>query len=769
MIFLVLLILISILIIMNLDCFTKRNKRLEKAIPSEKDLLYKEYLYRKIPNYLENDKTVHEPYSNPKNLFRIWTCDAHVCGGWNLNQFSDTLELTRKNLPGWKEIIVRDKNVDLFLQNEFGTDHPVTRAFYLLNYGVMQADFLRILYIYKYGGLYLDMKSYVDGPLPEIPPGKDLWVGTWSQHKNVVGGDGEFQNFFIYGRKGSPILKSVIEKIIHNIFSLYETSSISNFLYDMETEVKNKILILTGPIAYTVAIKNSQYFSSVHHDNTIHNVVHYRKNNSIKPRQVNKHYSLLNSPLLKKYYSIKIPKVVYLTYHDIEEIPKYVISNLEKYCKGFDIRIYDDVQCIGFLQKYFGDQAVSIFKNMKFPAHKADFWRYCILYLFGGYYFDIKTKFKLPISEIFDSTKEKTWYTVLSTNKGHIYNGIIASPPFNPTLYDCIKHVFQNSSSTDYNIYIRHLFKVIGKSLKVGTNKQQNEWNCILFQEKCIDCTKKKCSRKPDRYNYNCSIYNKNKELLFDTRYSTFPWDSNVTPKYENPYYKNQFIKWKDMNDPFLRQNFPYTFDFDFDIKKDIINYAKTLPLYSAIIDCGAHIGDGAIPIAQTLHLLGRDDITVYAIDPSLCKVNFMKEMKKKNNLNNLIILQYGLSNNNEIYTHKQNQKLVMENKETNTGGTNWTNTNSADASKNDERIEFISLDSLVNQQIINSPIRLIHLDVEGMEKFALLGAKNVLKINKPYLSIEEHDTKDYTIRNLLASHGYKFKKRILNNNIYEC
>lgn len=223
------------------------------------------------------------------------------------------------------------------------------------------------------------------------------------------------------------------------------------------------------------------------------------------------------------------------------------------------------------------------------------------------------------------------------------------------------------------------------------------------------------------------------------------------------------------MNDPFLHKNFPYTFDFDYEIKKDIINYAKTMPLYSAIIDCGAHIGDGAIPIAQTLQLLGRDDITVYAIDPSLYKVNFIKEMKKKNNLNNLIILQYGLSNDNKIYTYKKNLKLDWKNNETNTGSINWTNANSADASTNDERIEFISLDSLVNQQIINNPIQLIHLDVEGMEKFALLGAKNILKINKPYLSIEEHDTKDYTIRNLLASHGYKLKKRILNNNIYEC
>ncbi len=289
---------------MSLFSFWEKGRNATKIeIPPENDTLYKEYLYRRVPNYLENDNTVYEPYSNPKNLFRIWCSKSRKdCGGWNLDQFTDTLKLTRENLPGWKEIVISDENIDSFLKNEFGPNHPVTRAFYLLNYGVMQADFLRVLYVYKYGGLYLDMKSYVDGPLPEIPRGKALWIGTWSLHKEIIGGDGEIQNWFIYGRKGSPILKTVIEKIVHNIFSLYETSTIHNFL-NTETEIQGKILILTGPVAYTAAIRTSKYFWSVHHDNTIHNVVHYKKNDFVKPQKQNQHYSVKTLPLLKKYKS----------------------------------------------------------------------------------------------------------------------------------------------------------------------------------------------------------------------------------------------------------------------------------------------------------------------------------------------------------------------------------------------------------------------------------------------------------------------------------
>ena len=31
-----------------------------------------------------------------------------------------------------------------------------------------------------------------------------------------------------------------------------------------------------------------------------------------------------------------------------------------------------------------------MFKDLKIGAHKADFFRYCILYIYGGIYIDIK-------------------------------------------------------------------------------------------------------------------------------------------------------------------------------------------------------------------------------------------------------------------------------------------------------------------------------------------------------------------------------------------
>eukprot|EP00959_Pyramimonas_sp_CCMP1952_P329477 6897875-Pyramimonas_sp.AAC.1 len=61
----------------------------------------------------------------------------------------------------------------------------------------------------------------------------------------------------------------------------------------------------------------------------------------------------------------------------------------------------------------------------------------------------------------------------------------------------------------------------------------------------------------------------------------------------------------------------PNTFEHDRHITQHILEHALALPPHSNIIDAGAHIGDGSIPIADALITAGRGDIKAYAIDPS--------------------------------------------------------------------------------------------------------------------------------------------------------
>lgn len=224
-----------------------------------------------------------------------------------------------------------------------------------------------------------------------------------------------------------------------------------------------------------------------------------------------------------------IPKKVYMTYYDLKKIPQYVKDNIYKYCSGYDIEIYDDKMCIDFFKKFYNNKFVDIFCNLKIGAHKADFWRYCILYIFGGFYFDIKINFITHIDNIFNINSNSTWYTVLDNSNERIFNGIIVTPKHNPILYNNIKYIYKNSKSKNYNSYIIYMYKSIKKEtinnkIIIGKNNLKNNSTLILYNEICSKCNKNKNNKECDRYNYKCIIENEKKKHIFNTRYNDFPW-----------------------------------------------------------------------------------------------------------------------------------------------------------------------------------------------------------------------------------------------------
>ena len=528
-----------ILYILKTPYISKKNhKKIEKykntlnnEIPKKYQLFFNVYKNKSVESLDLMNKTEYIKEPIPKVLYRTW-CDKNVknCGGRDLD--NKTLEYTINNLgSSWEQIIYYDNDIKYFLETEFGKEHRITKAYFLINekYGAARADLFRYLIIYKKGGLYLDMKSAViNSPFPEIPYDKDIWVSTWGGKINthLFPDTGEYHNWYIYARKGSPILKDIIEKVVDNIYELQNNPNTSiKHITTSENTTSNKMLVLctTGPIAFTTAINNSKYKNTIYHNNNIQNYISY---NPINISNINSmHYSEQTEPLINLKKDINyIPKTIYMTYHDLNLIPKYVKDNIQKYCDGYELKIYDDEMCINFLQKYYGDEAVYIFNNMEIKAYKADFWRYCILYIFGGYYFDIKTDFQKNIDEIFIN-KENTWYTVMSLFDNSLYNGIIVTPINNSIIYDAIDFIYKNQNPlNNYLIYCIKLYDLLkencNQKLVIGDNIQKNNWKCILLKEYCND----KCDNDCDRYGRKCVIKNYNNDILFNTRYNDYPW-----------------------------------------------------------------------------------------------------------------------------------------------------------------------------------------------------------------------------------------------------
>jgi mannosyltransferase OCH1-like enzyme len=194
-------------------------------------------------------------------------------------------------------------------------------------------------------------------------------------------------------------------------------------------------------------------------------------------------------------------KVIYMTTRDKSVVPKKIMDDLAKYAPGYTLRLFDDSDCLAYLRRHFGPQHEKRFLTMEMGAHKADLWRYCVLFKEGGIYMDIKTRLTRPVSEMFPHLdRGDTCYSVWSYNgKPYTYQGIIAAPPNNKVLLEQIQYVLATPNrhvAADYQVFT----KAFGRS--VLRNNASPHW--VMFQEDCffpsVKCT------NPDRYGMCCEI-----------------------------------------------------------------------------------------------------------------------------------------------------------------------------------------------------------------------------------------------------------------------
>ena len=223
-------------------------------------------------------------------------------------------------------------------------------------------------------------------------------------------------------------------------------------------------------------------------------------------------------------YSNVIPKVIVSTYHKKNKIPEKVFLNIRKYASNYKYLVFNDNEIISFLNKYYNNSVVETFNNLKGP-HKADLFRYCYLYKFGGIYLDIKTELIENIDNIFNK-RNVHFYTVISGGKfkNTIYQGIIATVPSNPFFLNLINFMINIKKPVKYyQTFTKDFYKRLEKEYKIGLKSGffRGKYNLYLFNEKCTK-NSSDCKDGLDRYGRCCFIYD-NKKII-KTRYSDYPW-----------------------------------------------------------------------------------------------------------------------------------------------------------------------------------------------------------------------------------------------------
>jgi mannosyltransferase OCH1-like enzyme len=151
----------------------------------------------------------------------------------------------------------------------------------------------------------------------------------------------------------------------------------------------------------------------------------------------------------KHEYNSIIPLKIYQTWHT-KNLPAKMKESVEKIKKRhpkFEHFLFDDDDCRNFIKDNFDSPVLNAFDRLVPGAYKADLWRYCILYKYGGIYLDIKYDC-INSFRFIELTEKEHW--VFDINGTDIYNALICVAPKNEILLKCIFQIIYNVNHNYY-------------------------------------------------------------------------------------------------------------------------------------------------------------------------------------------------------------------------------------------------------------------------------------------------------------------------------
>lgn len=153
-----------------------------------------------------------------------------------------------------------------------------------------------------------------------------------------------------------------------------------------------------------------------------------------------------------------VPLKIFLTW-ETKRLPINMYNNvmlLQKMNPEFDIYIYDNKDRYNFIKNNFNQDVLDAYNSLRPGAYKADLWRYCIIYKYGGVYIDIKYHTYIPLIQLIKDNE----FIFVNTNSGFCkedsYNGLeiqatfFISSPNNKIFLDSINEIVLNCKNKDY-------------------------------------------------------------------------------------------------------------------------------------------------------------------------------------------------------------------------------------------------------------------------------------------------------------------------------
>jgi alpha 1,6-mannosyltransferase len=111
-------------------------------------------------------------------------------------------------------------------------------------------------------------------------------------------------------------------------------------------------------------------------------------------------------------------------------------SHSWKKLKDFNYYFYDDEMCDRFIKENYDENVYKAYQKCPLNVMKADLWRYCVIYKYGGIYADTDT---VLITDHVDFFINNNSYLVVSPeNNVHFCQWVFAAPSGSPIIKEII-------------------------------------------------------------------------------------------------------------------------------------------------------------------------------------------------------------------------------------------------------------------------------------------------------------------------------------------
>lgn len=150
----------------------------------------------------------------------------------------------------------------------------------------------------------------------------------------------------------------------------------------------------------------------------------------------------------------KIPKIIHQTF-ETRCLPIMMAMAAYSWINrnvDYEYRYYDEHDRREFIKSYFDTKVLRAYDNLIPGAYKADLWRYCVVYIEGGVYADIKMGALVPLSKIIPSDADLM--IVNDTHDMTLYNAFFAATPKHPAILKTIELVTERLLNNEYGTHI---------------------------------------------------------------------------------------------------------------------------------------------------------------------------------------------------------------------------------------------------------------------------------------------------------------------------